>query len=84
MDPEKESAVLTAGSTIAGRRRWFRGLRDGDRTGLAWFSVEATDGAAYDAALARLKTANAPLIAAAGGIETADPFGTRVRVLKAA
>ena len=59
-------------------------MRDNDRTGLAWFSMEATDSAAYDAALARLKTANAPVTAAAGGIETADPFGTRVRVLKAA
>jgi catechol 2,3-dioxygenase len=59
------------------------GIRDNDRAGLAWFSVEATDGAAYDAALARLKTANAPVNAVTGGIETADPFGTRVRVLKA-
>jgi catechol 2,3-dioxygenase len=60
------------------------GMRDKDRTGLAWFSMETADGAAYDTALARLKTANAPVTAAAGGIETADPFGTRVRVLKAA
>jgi catechol 2,3-dioxygenase len=60
------------------------GMRDNDRAGLAWFSVEATDGAAYDAALARLKTANAPVNAVAGGVETADPFDTRVRVLKGA
>jgi catechol 2,3-dioxygenase len=58
------------------------GLRDGDRTGLAWFSIEAADDAAYDAAVARLKSRNAPVDAAAGGIETADPFGTRVRILK--
>ena len=58
------------------------GKRDDDRAGLAWFSVEAADGAAYDAAIARLKTANAPVNAAASGIETADPFGTRVRLLK--
>jgi catechol 2,3-dioxygenase len=51
---------------------------------MAWFSVEAADGAAYDATLTRLNAANAPVTAAAGGIETADPFGTRVRVLKAA
>ena len=49
------------------------GKRDNDRTGLAWFSVEAADGAAYDAAIARLKTANAPVNATTGGIETADP-----------
>ena len=59
------------------------GRRDNDRTGLAWFSVEAASGAAYEAALAGLKTANAPVNAATGGIETADPFGTRIRVLKA-
>ena len=59
------------------------GLRDDDRAGLAWFSVEAADDAAYDAAVARLKAADAPVDAATGGIETADPFGTRVRLLKA-
>jgi catechol 2,3-dioxygenase len=59
-------------------------MRDNDRTGLAWFSIETADGAAYDTALARLKTGNASVTTAARGIETADPFGTRVRVLKAA
>ena len=58
------------------------GPRDDDRAGLAWFSVEAADEAIYDATAARLKAASAPVDAAAGGIETADPFGTRVRVLK--
>ena len=33
------------------------GLRDDDRAGLAWFSVEAADKAALDAATARLKAA---------------------------
>ena len=56
--------------------------RDDDRAGLAWFSVEAADEATYDATAARLKAAGAPVDAAAGGLETADPFGTRVRVLK--
>jgi catechol 2,3-dioxygenase len=60
------------------------GTRDDDRTGLAWFSVEAADDTAYDDAIARLKTADESVNAAMGGIETADPFGTRVRVLKAA
>ena len=59
------------------------GKRDNDRTGLAWFSVEAAGSAAYDAALSRLKMANAPVKTAADGIETADPFGTRIRILKA-
>ncbi len=48
----------------------------------AWFSIEAADGAAYDATVARLKAANAPVTAVAGGIEIADPFGTRVRLLR--
>jgi catechol 2,3-dioxygenase len=56
--------------------------RDDTRAGLAWFSIEAADQAAYDATLARLKTAGAPINAANGGIETADPFGTHIRVLK--
>jgi catechol 2,3-dioxygenase len=60
------------------------GQRGDDRAGLAWFSVEAADAAAYEAAIARLKAANAPINAAASGIETADPFGTHVRLLKPA
>jgi catechol 2,3-dioxygenase len=59
------------------------GPRDVDRAGLAWFSMEAADAAAFDAATARLKAANATVIDAAGGIETADPWGTRVRFVKA-
>ncbi|MCX7310529.1 MAG: VOC family protein [Hyphomicrobiales bacterium] len=58
------------------------GRRDDDRAGLGWFSVES-DGAADDATLARIKAANAPLQPIPGGVETNDPFGTRVRVLKA-
>jgi catechol 2,3-dioxygenase len=58
------------------------GLRDPDRAGLAWFSMEAADAAAYDSALTRLKSANAPVEGIAGGIETADPFGTRIRLSK--
>jgi catechol 2,3-dioxygenase len=60
------------------------GQRDPNRAGLAWFSVEAADGAAYEAAIARLKTANAPVNAMPGGIETADPFGTHLRLNKPA
>jgi catechol 2,3-dioxygenase len=58
------------------------GQRDEDRAGLAWFSVETANEATYNATAARLKAAGAPVDAAAGGLETADPFGTRVRVLK--
>lgn len=59
------------------------GHRDPDRAGLAWFSVEPADSEALNEAVSRLKTANAPLSDIAGGFETADPWGTRVRLLKA-
>jgi catechol 2,3-dioxygenase len=58
------------------------GRRDDDRAGLAWFSVQAADSAAYDAAVAGLKAANAPVHTNGNGVETADPYGTRVRLLK--
>ena len=58
------------------------GRRDDDRAGLAWLSVETADDEAYDATVAGLKTAGASINAANGGIETADPFGTYIRVLK--
>jgi len=58
------------------------GRRDDDRAGLSWFSIEAAGGAAIDAAQARLKAANAPITLIAGGFETADPWGTRVRFVK--
>jgi catechol 2,3-dioxygenase len=60
------------------------GARDPDRAGLAWFSIEAADAAAYDAAVSRLRSTNALVEATAGGIETADPFGTRIRLQKPA
>jgi catechol 2,3-dioxygenase len=60
------------------------GARDPDRAGLAWFSIEAADAATYDAAVSRLRSTNALVEATAGGIETADPFGTRIRLQKPA
>jgi catechol 2,3-dioxygenase len=58
------------------------GRRDDARAGLSWFSVEAADGAAYDGTLARLKAGGASVEAMADGIETADPWATRVRLVK--
>jgi catechol 2,3-dioxygenase len=58
------------------------GRRDGDRAGLSWFSIEAADNAAFETAKARLTAANAPVSAAADGLETADPWGTRLRLVK--
>ncbi len=59
------------------------GTRDPDRAGLAWFSMEAADSGALDTVAARLKAANADVNAISGGVETADPWGTRVRFVKA-
>jgi catechol 2,3-dioxygenase len=51
------------------------GRRDDARAGLAWFAIEAASEAEREAALERLRRANASL----EGGETRDPFGTRVR-----
>jgi catechol 2,3-dioxygenase len=58
------------------------GARDQDRAGLTWFSFEA-DEAALAAVKARLSQAGAPLKDTATGIETADPWGTTVRIDRA-
>ncbi len=60
------------------------GARDQNRAGLAWFTMEAADSVALDAATARLKDASAAVKAIPDGIETADPWGTRVRFVKLA
>jgi catechol 2,3-dioxygenase len=59
------------------------GRRSDDRAGLAWFSLEAADGAAFEAAAARLEAAGVPLQITASGIDTADPWGTRIRLVRA-
>jgi catechol 2,3-dioxygenase len=59
------------------------GKRDPDRVGLAWFSFEANDAPDVDAMRERLQAAGAPVTDMADGFETADPWGTRVRVVKA-
>ena len=56
--------------------------RDDARAGLAWFSVEAANGTTYDALASRLTSAHAPIKTIPDGIETADPWGTRVRFIK--
>ena len=59
------------------------GARDDNRAGLSWFSLEAADAGAFDAAKGRLVQAGVALTATAGGIETADPWGTRLRITHA-
>ena len=57
--------------------------RDMNRAGLSWFSMELAEPGAIDAMTARLRAANAPVEALPGGVETADPWGTRIRLVKA-
>ncbi len=59
------------------------GHRNPNRTGLSWFEFEAADPSSFDAVVARLKQAGAELRDIPGGVETADPWGTRVRIVKA-
>ena len=59
------------------------GQRDEDRAGLSWFSLEAADPAAFDAAKSRLAQANIPVAVTPSGIETTDPWGTRLRIVRA-
>jgi catechol 2,3-dioxygenase len=59
------------------------GPRDPNRAGLAWFSFAANEAAEVDAARTRLQAAGASVKDISGGFETADPWGTRVRVVKA-
>ncbi|HWP26217.1 MAG TPA: VOC family protein [Xanthobacteraceae bacterium] len=60
------------------------GARNARRAGLAWFELEAADGAAFDAAQARLQAAGAAIAPTPRGFETVDPWGTRLRVTTAA
>ncbi len=59
------------------------GLRDPERAGLSWFAFEAADEAAYDAFAARLKAAGVATSDGASGLEFADPWGNRVRLVTA-
>ncbi len=59
------------------------GPRDEDRAGLSWLALEAADGSTFDAARTRLAQAATELAVTASGIETADPWGTRLRITRA-
>ena len=59
------------------------GMRDPNRAGLSWFTLEAADTNLVEALRKRLREAGAPVTDIAGGIETADPWGTRVRIVAA-
>lgn len=59
------------------------GMRDPLRAGLAWFAFAHAATVDIGAIKGRLRMAGAPITAIAGGFETRDPWGTRVRFLPA-
>jgi catechol 2,3-dioxygenase len=58
------------------------GPRDPKRAGLAWFSIHASDGADIDAMATRLRAAGASVTPITDGFETADPWGTHIRIVR--
>jgi catechol 2,3-dioxygenase len=58
------------------------GQRDDAATGLAWFSLEIAAQEILEAQQQRLRQAGAPTVALTNGIETMDPWGTRVRLIQ--
>ena len=59
------------------------GMRDDTMAGLSWFSVEAADDATLEATKAQLASAKTGIAPSPDGFETADPWGTRIRLVKA-
>ena len=60
------------------------GLPQAGSAGLRWFTIVVPDAATLEGVKVRLAAAKAPATPVEGGIETEDPFGTRIRVLVAA
>jgi catechol 2,3-dioxygenase len=58
------------------------GPRDSTAIGLAWFSLEIAADEMLQAQTQRLQQASAPVAAIENGIETSDPWGTKVRLVK--
>jgi catechol 2,3-dioxygenase len=58
-------------------------MRDPNRAGLSWFAVAANDPADIAAVGKRLAEQGAAVAPIDGGLEAADPWGTRVRLLAA-
>jgi len=59
------------------------GPRDPDRAGLSWFAFEAADDKAYDVLAARLNAAGIATASGESGLEFSDPWGARIRLVKA-
>ena len=58
------------------------GRRDDAATGLAWFSLEVEKAELLAGAEERLRKAGVAIAAQADGFEAADPWGTRVRLIR--
>jgi catechol 2,3-dioxygenase len=58
------------------------GRRDDAATGLAWFSLEIEKADLFAAKEEHLRQAGVAVATVANGIEAADPWGTRVRLIK--
>jgi catechol 2,3-dioxygenase len=58
------------------------GPRDDAATGLVWFSLEIAAEEILQAQTLRLRQASAPVAVIEKGIETSDPWGTKVRLIK--
>ena len=58
------------------------GRRDDAATGLAWFSLEIEQHDIFAAQEERLRQAGIKVVAVANGLEAADPWGTRIRLIK--
>jgi catechol 2,3-dioxygenase len=58
------------------------GPRDDTATGLAWFSLEVATEEILQAQTLRLRQAGAPAVTIDKGVETSDPWGTKVRLIK--
>ena len=58
------------------------GRRNEEAAGLAWFSLEIEKPDLFAAKEERLRQAGVQVTGVAGGLETADPWGTRVRLVK--
>ena len=58
------------------------GRRDDAATGLAWFSLEIEKADLFAAKEARLRQTGVEVATVANGLEAADPWGTRVRLIK--
>jgi len=58
------------------------GPRDDTATGLGWFSLEIAAEEILQAQTLRLRQAGAPAATIENGIETSDPWGTKVRLIK--